>query len=261
MFQSGLVSISFRELSPEEIVGLAKDAGLDGIEWGGDVHVPHGDIACATRVQKLTEDAGLCVAAYGSYYRVGCEPLYGKPPTFEQVLETALTLRTKTIRVWSGHRGSAECDEAWWETVADEARRVADLAGEAGIAIGFEFHGGTLTDTTDSACRLLEMVDHKNVGTYWQTGLDLSEEERYESLERMLPWLRNLHVFHWEGFVRKPLEEAATAWRRYFARAASTGRDHFALLEFVEDDDPKNLLRDAATLKALLLDKTVERDE
>lgn len=36
----GLTSISFRGKTCTEVIGLAKKAGLDGIEWGGDVHVP-----------------------------------------------------------------------------------------------------------------------------------------------------------------------------------------------------------------------------
>ena len=41
------------------IIEAVKAAGLDGIEWGGDVHVPHGDVETAKRVAKLMEEAGL----------------------------------------------------------------------------------------------------------------------------------------------------------------------------------------------------------
>lgn len=57
MLLPGLVSITFRKLSPGEIVELVATAGLVGIEWGGDVHVPHGDFARAAEVRKLTEGA------------------------------------------------------------------------------------------------------------------------------------------------------------------------------------------------------------
>ena len=71
MIQGGLVSASFRALAPGEIVDLVAQAGLAGIEWGGDVHVPHGDVACAREVYRRTVDAGLTVCSYGSYYRAG----------------------------------------------------------------------------------------------------------------------------------------------------------------------------------------------
>jgi hypothetical protein len=44
----GLVSVTFRKLAPAAIVELAVKAQLRSIEWGGDVHVPHGDVRAAT---------------------------------------------------------------------------------------------------------------------------------------------------------------------------------------------------------------------
>jgi hypothetical protein len=51
--------VTFRSLEPAEIVKLADRAGLDGIEWGGDVHVPHGDVTKASEVYKMTSSMGL----------------------------------------------------------------------------------------------------------------------------------------------------------------------------------------------------------
>ena len=123
MIRSALVSITFRKLSPAEIIGLVKQAGLDGIEWGGDVHVPHGDVARAGEVRRMTEDAGLQVSAYGSYYRVGHE----EPCPFEQIVETAVALGAPDIRVWAGKQGSEASDAAYRNLVVDTSRRIADL--------------------------------------------------------------------------------------------------------------------------------------
>ena len=67
MIKSGLVSITFRQLNPQQIVDIAAGAGLSGIEWGGDVHVPHGDLECSRKTGQITQDAGLEVVAYGYY--------------------------------------------------------------------------------------------------------------------------------------------------------------------------------------------------
>ena len=40
----GLVSVSFRKNSPEEILSAMKDSDLSVIEWGSDVHAPSDDI-------------------------------------------------------------------------------------------------------------------------------------------------------------------------------------------------------------------------
>ncbi len=65
MFLPGLVSITFRQLTAAEIIALMTQAGLAAIEWGGDIHVPHGDEAQARAVARMGADAGLHVAAYG----------------------------------------------------------------------------------------------------------------------------------------------------------------------------------------------------
>ena len=42
MLKTGVCSVTFRNLNVERIIELVVEAGLDGIEWGGDVHVPTG---------------------------------------------------------------------------------------------------------------------------------------------------------------------------------------------------------------------------
>jgi len=43
-YNLGLVSITFRDKTPEEILSAMKDTGLSFIEWGSDVHAPKDDI-------------------------------------------------------------------------------------------------------------------------------------------------------------------------------------------------------------------------
>jgi hypothetical protein len=54
MLSTGLVSITFRPLDPEEILRLAVQARIETIEWGGDVHVPVGDLDRARETGRLT---------------------------------------------------------------------------------------------------------------------------------------------------------------------------------------------------------------
>ena len=65
--QTGIVSVTFRALAPEQVIALTKQAGLDGIEWGSDVHVPCGaGLRHAEHVGELTRAAGLSVLSLGS---------------------------------------------------------------------------------------------------------------------------------------------------------------------------------------------------
>jgi len=256
MIRGGLVSITFRRLSPRAIIDLVTRAGLTGIEWGGDVHVPHGEIDVAREIAQMIRDAGLLVAAYGSYYRVGVSEADGL--AFERVLESALILGAPTVRVWAGNRGSADADQAYRVAVIEDARRIAVLAHAAGITVSFEYHRNTLTDTNSSAHRLLEEVGHPNVRTYWQPPVAMSPAECLEGLDAVSDYLSNAHVFRWVATSpmaaadRRPLAEGAEVWRQYLERIAATDRDHFALLEFVRDDAPEQFLADARVLNAWL---------
>lgn len=53
MFKPGLVSITFRQFGVEKIIELVKTAQLKYIEWGGDIHAPHGDVDRAKQVGEL----------------------------------------------------------------------------------------------------------------------------------------------------------------------------------------------------------------
>ena len=256
MIRGGLVSITFRKLSPRAIIDLVTRANLIGIEWGGDVHVPHGEIRVTRDVAQMTRDAGLLVASYGSYYRVGVSEADGL--AFARVLESAIALGAPTLRVWAGNRGSADADESYRAAVIEDARRIAVLAHAAGITVSFEYHRNTLTDTNASAHRLLEEVGHPNVRTYWQPPVAMSPAECLLGLDAVSDYLSNVHVFQWVATSpataadRRPLAEGAGVWRQYLERIAATDRAHFALLEFVRDEAPEQFLADARVLSAWL---------
>jgi sugar phosphate isomerase/epimerase len=241
MIHTGLVSVTFRPLSPQAIIDLVAGAGLVGIEWGGDVHVPHGDVGCARQVQRWTADAGLEVVSYGSYYRVG----HAEPVPFEAVVETALALGAPVVRVWAGKRGSAQADDAYRRRVVQDSVRIAEQAQAAGLTVAYEYHGNTLTDASDSALQLLREVDHGAMRTYWQPGAESEEAASMGGLRAVLPWLVHVHV----NQGRRPLSEGADVWRRWLDVVQSTGREHYALIEFVQDDAPEAFARDAATLR------------
>lgn len=250
--KAGICSITFRKLEPSAIVDLAARAGLRGIEWGGDIHVPHGDLAAARRVKALTRDAGLQVSSYGSYYLAGGAESQGL--RFEDVLQTACELGAPLIRIWAGQKGSVEATADYREVVAADLRRVAVLAATAGVGVGLEWHGGTLTDRPDSTLKLLEEIGHPNVRLYWQPNVGDDVPACLQGLEQALPYLANVHLFHWRagvgGLERRPLAEDAAVLQKYLNVVRKNKKDRWILMEFVRDDSPTQFLEDAAVLKS-----------
>lgn len=248
MVVPGLVSVSFRALSPKRIVALCQRTGLRAVEWGGDVHVPPTDPARADEVYKMCRAAGLQVAAYGSYYRAG-QP----EDAFEAVLEAALRLEAPIIRIWAGECGSEACDEEQRARVVDSLMRCAQKAGARGLKIALEYHGGTLTDRRESVRRLLaETRQAENLTFYWQPRWDWGPQERLGSMGDLGNRLSHVHVFTWlhqnSQVIRQPLEAGEDMWLQVLDELRGRAEERCALLEFVENDDPAALERDARTL-------------
>lgn len=244
---TGLVSVTFRKLSPSEIIELVGQAGLEGIEWGGDVHVPAGDLDTARLVGEETRAAGLEVLSYGSYYRLSEDP-----DSLDAVLETAVALGTGHVRVWAGAEGSHEADEGYFEAVAADFARAAGKAEALGLRISTEFHEGTLTDTPESALRVLRLAGRSDIGTYWQPGPHAAPETADATLQPVIDWVTNVHVFTRAGYTWYPLRDGYAMWQRVFAKLAATGRRHAAMIEFVASASPEQFLEDAETLRELL---------
>ncbi|MEC2158339.1 sugar phosphate isomerase/epimerase family protein [Virgibacillus halodenitrificans] len=250
MFKLGLCSVTFRDSSVEEVIDISKKAGISGIEWGGDVHVPPLSDR-AKEVARLTEQAGLEVVSYGSYYRLG----HGENNQFEEILQTAIQLKAPGIRVWAGKKGSEQADEKYRKKVAEDARRIAELAKEADIRIHLEYHGKTLTDTAESAADLLKMINHESVFLYWQPAVSLPVENRLKNIEKIRQWLSNIHVFHWHGTEKLPFENGMEEWKKYLNKLEPEADEtRYLLMEFVKDGKPTQFFDDVQALKSLVND-------
>jgi len=248
--KTGLCSITFRKHSVDEVIDFAKSAELDGIEWGGDVHVPPGDLELARSVREKTDAADLTIPSYGSYYRCNddTEP-------FSDVLDTARELGAPVIRVWAGAKGSAEAAAEDRRDVAERLRRAVLAAAESNITVALEYHGGTLTDTQASAHQLLQDVGLPDLKLYWQPRTGGTLENDIPELEAALPVLAHVHVFHWGpgGFKdRRPLLDGTKDWQRYIEILRKAEGDRYLIFEFMKDDSPGQLREDARVLRALL---------
>ena len=231
----GLVSITFRRLCRDEIARHCHAAELDYIEWGGDVHVPAGDLEAAADAARLCREYGIEPAGYGSYYNAADD--FCK---FGPVLSTAEALGAGYIRIWAG-RGR-EYDEAAEENIARAVREAADK----NIRVSLECHRKTMTEDPRLAVRL---AAETGCLLHFQPNPDIGFEENLRALTLFAPHLCACHVFAWDrGDVRLPLSAQARQWREY----AKTAPDVPFLLEFVKDDDVNNLYTDAEMLGRIL---------
>lgn len=243
-FQTGLVSISFRPYSVDEILAACRNAGLSWIEWGSDVHVKVGDGALADEVAKKTADAGMRCITYGSYFRIGHTPI----EELGAYLDSAARLGAKNIRMWCGNTPSAKATPEIRNKIVEDGRICAIEAAKHGLNVTLECHSGTLTDDCESAMRYLAQVDHPAMRMYWQPSQFHSEDYNRATAKAYAPYTECLHVFHWDASRRYPLQEGSSIWADYLRPFAEQPREIGLLLEFMHDDRIESLAQTAAVL-------------
>ncbi len=250
MLIGGLVSVTFRDKSPREIIDLCVENRLKAIEWGENAHVFAGDVQGAARLGEMTRQAGLQIAGYGSYYRLDTPDQ--PPQDFEPTLQSALALGAPVIRVWAGRKGSEEADAAYRAQVAQKAAVIAEMAGRQGVRIAFEWHRNTLTDTNESALDLLKAANHPNLYSLWQPTPEIPCAQRREGLRALGSRLAHLHVYYWDDArKRHPFEQGLDYWADYLS-VLDPRAQYYALLEFVMGDTTAQLAQDAKALLAFL---------
>jgi sugar phosphate isomerase/epimerase len=251
----GLCSVTFRGLAPSDVIGLAAESGVAGIEWGSDKHVPPGDFDNARGVAAACRARGVAVASIGSYVEAGAD----QGQAFAEILEIASAMQAPNIRLWAGRRGigSAEASETDRRRAADAMRRMGAEAAARDIALGLEYHPDTLTDDLGSTLALIAAVDRPNLWSYWQPRPGIALAEALDEIEALDGRISHVHVFAWTAAKeRLALAEHEEFWLPALARIVRTRyrgpRPRYAMLEFVAGDDPDAFRADAGTLSGWL---------
>jgi len=240
----GYTSVTYRQLDIQGNVDLAVSAGVECIEWGGDVHVT--DIATAKVARLACEAAGIAISAYGSYYRVGS----GDYEQWQQVVAIASELNAPVIRVWLGCKGSCKMCCVEIDCLITEGKRMADIAAEHNIIIANECHQNTYTDTTDTLLSFLKAVDKPNYRTYYQSRyLNMSQD--IDMLERVLEYVDNVHISYSEVKVNQKgkLFKDKNALDKVVAKLCDMDYQGNIIFEFVAGDDTHQLAKDIARLR------------
>ena len=247
MLKLGLTSVTFRELSADDIINYAKKCSLSAIEWGSDAHVLPGDTKTAEAVKEKTISAGICVSSYGSYFRLG------KNDDINKYIASAKALGTNIIRIWSGCKASCDVTESEYAPLLEETKAVCRAAAAENIQIAFEFHNDTYTDSKASALRLMNDAACENLGMYFQYDPRISEKKNEETLKALTPYLKIVHVFYVDSdFCRYSVKDGEALWRSFIKILHESSTDTYMLFEFLKNSDLQGLKEETEIMKKLL---------
>lgn len=244
-YKTGLVSISFRGNTCEEILAAMKKAGLTCVEWGSDVHAPKENTAALRQIANWQNAYGIRCCSYGTYFRIGVTPL----EELEEYIRAAKVLGTDVLRLWCGNKNSEEYREEEKTELFAVCQKAAEIAKKHAVTLCMECHGGTYTNTEKSALELMREVNHPSFLMYWQPQQFMSVEDNISYAQAISPYVKHIHVFHWIKDDRFPLEAGAEVWKKYLNVFE---KDKHLLLEFMPDNKIETLEHEAAALRAIL---------
>jgi len=246
--KTGLTSVSFRKLSPDEVIEIAAKAKVDGIEWGSDVHVPATDIDNARAIGEKTRAKGLEVISYGSYFYLGANN------DFAPFIEAAKALGTSYIRIWGGKKERHEMTDAEYKALVDEMKNIGAMAKESGITVSLEYHQHSITATAVDAAQFAKDVDMDNVRLYWQSIIGRSMEDNLQDIELVAPYMTNVHVFNYVDGKQELLEtgDGIRNWTAYAERISKIDGDRAFMTEFTKGGLPESFITDAAVLNSIV---------
>lgn len=242
----GMTSNTLKDESIKKVFEYAKQAGLDGIEWGvTENHINLDDPATQEKVKKLSQEENIEIFSLGSYThmtdRAECD----------KTLDAAIMMGAPIIRLWAGEKSPHKCTAEDIECVVKNTIYMADKAKEHNIKLGFEYHGGSLTETATSAVELMKKINHPNVGLYWQPSGGRSVQENLEDRAMVLPYcIGNIHIQNYvpdKGYGL--LDEITDRINLFFDDIKD--KDYNIMIEFVKDGAIENLMKDAETLKKI----------
>lgn len=245
----GLVSVSFRNHSPREILQAASEATLSCVEWGSDVHAPAKDRNRLCEIATMQQEYGISCSSYGTYFRLGETPLQELP----FYIDAAKTLGTDVLRLWCGNRSGEAYEASERQTFFEECRKAAEIAAREQVVLCMECHKKTYTQIPKDALALMQTIRSPHFRMYWQPFQWQSVAENLKYAGMIAPYVRHIHVFQWKGDQRFSLSDGIDEWKQYlkFFPMPRT-----LLLEFMPDDQITSLPKEANALRVIMENRT-----
>lgn len=243
-FKIGMASVTFRGKSIAEIVEIAKNACVDYIEWGADVHVKTPDDA--KKAKELCDNSGIKISSYGSYYRVGsCDKLQWK-----NICINASIMGASSVRVWLGNKDSEKTTDEEYAVILEDCRYMCDIAKQYGLLVCPECHDNTFNNNTDAIIRLKNDLNAENFKTYFQSRYFRFEYD-IDRIDRTFDFIENVHVSYRDLKREQRFRKKDKNYLdKLLKKLLGMGFDGIVILEFTTADKEKNFIKDIKKLRS-----------
>lgn len=254
------MSFSCPQASFAEVLALATQYGYDGIEPRADGGHNHGVELDASAEQRASfraqaADAGIAICCLASGNRFA-DPADRDAQVEEtlQHIDLAADIGAPVLRVFGGQIPDGISRAAAIDGVADALSRLADRAGDRGIAVCMETHDDWCNPADVAA--VMTKVDHPAISVNWDAAHPVRKEgwTLADSYAALQGWIRHAHV-HDVRVASEGLDYAAFGTgsidhKQVLALLRGGGYDGFLSGEWINWEPPDvHLPREIATLR------------
>jgi sugar phosphate isomerase/epimerase len=242
----------------QKYLAKVKEIGFDGIELG----VSGGSDADIDTLRRQLEDAGTpCVAIRGGganrerleatvrfTAKIGAGVVNSTVTTPPSDPNAKGTFRGENVSQGASRTASAEDYERTAKVISD----VAPVAADLGVAISIEIHQNSIADNSESALRLLDLIDQPNVGVnpdlgniYWT--YDVPEESCEDAIVALAPrsnywhcknlFRVNIPELEFSAFLQAPLCDGEIDYRFSLSAMLAAGYDGYLAIEGIRLGD------------------------
>lgn len=239
----GVASVTFRNKTVSQVVEIAKNAGVEFIEWGGDVHVKTLEDAKLTK--KLCDDNNIKISSYGSYYRTGC----GDEKQWEDVCKIASEMGANSVRIWLGKKDSEKFTGTEYDALKEEMKFLCNKAREYNLLVCSECHDNTFNNNTESIIKLKNDLKCDNFKTYFQSRY-LRFQYDINRIENTFDFIENFHVSYRDLKREQRFKKRDKSYLdKLLKKFISMNFKGIVIVEFTRGSKEKNFYKDVKKLQ------------
>lgn len=243
-FKLGLCSVTFRKKSAAQVILIAKKAGIDYIEWGGDIHVT--TVEDARLVKSVCDNEGIKISSYGSYFN----SIEFDKDKWVQVCEIAKKMGAPSVRIWLGKKNSEETSDKEYRTLLENTKKMCDIADGYGLDVCPECHDNTFNNNTDAFLRLKNDLKKENFKTYFQSRYFRMEYD-LDRIDRTFEFIRDVHVSYRDlKKEQRHRKKDKNYLDKLLKQLKSKEFDGIVMVEFVDFNSETAFYRDVKKLKS-----------
>ncbi len=243
-FKLGLCSVTFRKKSAAQVVLIAKKAGVEYIEWGGDVHIKNTEEARI--VKSICDNEGVKISSYGSYFNSAD---FDEAQWIE-ICEIACAMGAPSVRIWLGKKDSEETSDREYNALLKNTKKMCDIAKKYSLLVCPECHDNTFNNNTDAFLRFQNDLKKDNFRTYFQSRYCRMEYD-LDRIERTFDFIENVHLSYRDLKKEQKFKKKDKYYiDKLLDKLSSKGFDGIVMVEFVDFDSEYVLYKDVKKLRS-----------